>query len=119
MRLLLIALVTVVAAVILAVQNASGVTVELFFWQMEAPLAVLIALSFAAGAFVSWLISMLRLRRMRSRERLLMAQLADVEAAAGPATGQTDDLARPTTSSSSYTEIAPARSRTGAEHTNY
>ncbi len=97
MRLLLVALVIVVAAVILAVQNASGVTLELFFWQMEAPLAVLIALSFAAGAFVSWLISMLRLRRMRSHERLLMAQLADLEAASGPATVRTDSPPGPTT----------------------
>ena len=97
MRLLMLVVVTIVAAVILAVQNASAVSIEVFFWQLEVSLAVLIAFSFAGGAAVSWLISLVRLRRIRSRERALMAQLADAEAAAGSAAKQSDATPTPAT----------------------
>lgn len=73
----------VIAAMTFAVQNAPAVTVNLFLWRFDAPLALVIMACFVAGALVSLLASLpqlYRLHRMRSHERLLTAQLADLEA---------------------------------------
>jgi uncharacterized integral membrane protein len=73
----------VIAAMTFAVQNAPAVTINLFLWRFDAPLALVIMACFAAGALVSLLASIpqvYRLYRMRSHEQLLTAQLADLEA---------------------------------------
>lgn len=72
----------VIAATTFAVQNAPAVTVNLFPWRFDAPLALVITACFAAGALVSLLASvphLYRLYRMRAHERLLRAQAADME----------------------------------------
>jgi uncharacterized integral membrane protein len=73
----------VIAAMTFAVQNAPTVTINLFFWRFDAPLALVITACFAAGVLVSLLASvphLYRLYRMRAHERLLTAQVADLEA---------------------------------------
>lgn len=73
----------VIAAMTFAVQNAPAVTINFFFWRFDAPLALITTACFAAGALVPLLASMphlYRLYRIRSHERLLTAQLADLEA---------------------------------------
>lgn len=77
---LVLALVAILIAVVLALQNAPAVIIRLFFWQVEAPLAVVIAVSFAAGIAISLLASMPQLRRMRARERQLLAKVSDARA---------------------------------------
>lgn len=74
---LVLALIVALIAVVLAVQNAPAVIIRLFFWQVEAPLAVIIAVSFAAGIVVSLLASVPKFRRMRAHERELSARAAD------------------------------------------
>ncbi len=73
----------VIAAMTFAVQNAPGVTINWFFWRFDAPLALVIAACFAAGTLVPLLAlapRLYRLYRMRTYERLLAAQVADLEA---------------------------------------
>jgi uncharacterized integral membrane protein len=73
----------VIAAMTFAVQNAPDVTINWFFWRFDAPLALVIAACFAAGTLVSLLAlapHLYRLYRMRAYERLLTAQVADLEA---------------------------------------
>jgi len=88
---LLVLLVVVIAAVIFAVQNAAVVTINLFFWHINSSLAVVIALCFAIGGIAGVLFVMPRLYRMRSNQRQLRAQLADLGvtevARAGPPRG--------------------------------
>lgn len=76
---IVLALLLLFAAVILAVQNATAVTISFWFWRVDAPLAIIVALSFALGAVGGILLSAPRLYRMRSHERQLRAQLADLD----------------------------------------
>lgn len=72
----------VIAAMTFAVQNAPAVSINLFFWRFDTSLAYAVAACFTAGAFATLLAvlpQLYRLHRMRAHERLLMAQLADLE----------------------------------------
>jgi uncharacterized integral membrane protein len=68
-------------AVIFAVQNAAAVKVTVFFWQLEASLAIMVAICFALGAITAVLMMMPTMFRRRSDERRLQAKIADLEAA--------------------------------------
>lgn len=82
MRLFVI-IVVIFAGVVLAVQNASAVSVQFFFWQGQASLALIVTLCFAIGALLSLLVSMPRIYRMRAHERSLRDRIAQLEAAQG------------------------------------
>ncbi len=82
MRLLAI-IAVILASVVLAVQNASTVVMQFFFWRGEASLALLATLCFAAGALVSLLASLPSIYRMRANEPLLRARIELLEKADG------------------------------------
>ncbi len=74
--------VILIAAMTFAVQNSPAVTINLFVWRFDAPLGLVITACFAAGALISLLAALPQLYRLshtRSHERLLTAQLADLE----------------------------------------
>ena len=73
-------LLLILAAVGLAVQNATGVTITALTWRFEASLALVIAVCVAIGFIAGVLLLLPRLYRMRARERQLRAQLADLGA---------------------------------------
>jgi uncharacterized integral membrane protein len=75
-------LVLILAAVGLAAQNATAVTITVLTWRFEASLALVIAMCVAIGFIAGVLLLLPRLYRMRSRERQLRAQLADLGAPA-------------------------------------
>lgn len=73
----------VIAAMTFAAQNALVVTINLFLWRFDSPLSLVITACFAAGTLVRLLAALpllYQLYRIRSHERLLKAQLADLEA---------------------------------------
>jgi uncharacterized integral membrane protein len=57
--LILLILVTgILAAAILSVQNATGVSLSFFIWRsIQLPVGVMLALCFSAGVALSWLLS--------------------------------------------------------------
>ena len=75
-------LLLVFAAVIFAVQNADVVTVDVLFWKVDASLAIVVALCVTAGMLLGALISVPRIYRMRTEQRRLRAQLAEVDSSA-------------------------------------
>lgn len=77
---LLIVLVVGVVAVVFAVQNVVVVPISVLFWRVEASLAVVIAVCVVLGALLGVLVSVPRILRMRTRERNLRTQLADLGA---------------------------------------
>lgn len=81
MTFILLTLATLVIAVLLAVENAAAVTVNLLAWQLEASLAVIIVLCFALGALGALLAMLPHLRRSRHDERLLRVRVAELEEA--------------------------------------
>ena len=70
-------LLLILAAVGLAVQNATEVTITALTWRFQASLALVIAMCVAIGFMAGVLLLLPRLYRMRARERQLRAQLAD------------------------------------------
>jgi lipopolysaccharide assembly protein A len=76
---LILVLVFLVLAVILAVQNASVVMVQVFIWHLEASLAVIIVLCVAVGAILATLALMPALFRYRRGERRLQIRVAELE----------------------------------------
>jgi putative membrane protein len=91
MRFVLI-LLGMIVAVIFAVQNAMPVNIRLFLWNLNASLAIVVAICFALGAIVAGLMLMPEMFRHRSGERRLQARIADLESVQ-PTTG--DRAARP------------------------
>lgn len=77
----------ILAGVVLAVQNASAVAVQFFFWRGQTSLALTVTLCFAIGALLSLLLSMPRIYRMRAHERSLRDRVSQLEAAAAPPAG--------------------------------
>lgn len=75
---LAITLIIVVLSVVFAVQNADVVTLSVFFWRMEASLAVIIALCFVIGALIAALALTPQLYRRRADERRLRRQLDEL-----------------------------------------
>lgn len=85
----------VIAAMTFAVQNAPTVTINLFIWRFDASLALVVASCFAAGVLATLLAALpqlYQLHRMRSHERSLIAQLADLEAQEMKRTGAGHDF---------------------------
>ncbi len=78
----IILLALMLAATIFAVQNADVVRIDVLFWQLNASLAIVIALCVTAGVLVGILISVPRIYRMRADQRRLRAQLAGLSASA-------------------------------------
>jgi uncharacterized integral membrane protein len=89
--------VSILAAVIFAVQNADVVTIDLLFWKARASLAIVAVGCMAAGVIVGALVLVPRLYRMRAHERRLRTQLADLDMPDAtkrtPATGATSSQA--------------------------
>ena len=78
-----------VAIAIFALQNAGPVTVRFLAWQVEdAPLAAVILISGAVGAFLVSLIGFVQGWKLRGRIRQLEARLRSAEAATSPPTGR-------------------------------
>lgn len=77
----------ILAGVVLAVQNASAVAVQFFFWRGQASLALIVTLCFAFGALLSLLLSMPGIYRMRAHKRSLRDRVSQLEAAAAPPAG--------------------------------
>jgi lipopolysaccharide assembly protein A len=77
---LFLVLVLVVAAVIFAVQNATTVTITVFFWHLQASLAIVVAVCVLMGALGGLLVLTPRLYRMRADRRHLRALLANLAA---------------------------------------
>jgi uncharacterized integral membrane protein len=77
---LLLVLVLMLAAVIFAVQNATTVTITVFFWRLQASLATIAAVCVLVGALGGLLVSIPRLYRMRADRRRLRTLLADLAA---------------------------------------
>lgn len=76
---LILALIGMLVAVIFAVQNAMPVTIKVFFWQLEASLAVVVAVCFALGAIVAAFAVMPEIYKRRSGEKRLQARLATMQ----------------------------------------
>jgi uncharacterized integral membrane protein len=74
----IVALLVLLVAVTLAVQNAAMVTVKVFVWQMQASLAIVVGACVFAGVLIGVLISAPRLRRMRRDHRRLRARLSEL-----------------------------------------
>ncbi|MET0658131.1 MAG: LapA family protein [Steroidobacteraceae bacterium] len=85
MRMVLV-LIALILAVVFAVQNATPVTLNAFFWRFDASLAVMIVLCVALGAILASLAVMPSLYRARGSERRLKARVAELERTAGVAT---------------------------------
>jgi uncharacterized integral membrane protein len=68
---LIAALLIAVLAIVLTLQNAQSVTVHLFLWKVEASLILLLALNFAAGALLVYLLMLLQVRSLRKTVRKL------------------------------------------------
>lgn len=97
MRMVLV-LIALVLAVVFAVQNATPVTLNAFFWRLDASLAVIIVLCVALGAVTASLAVMPSLFRSRSSERKLKARVAELErTATAPVTASSPAVRPPAT----------------------
>ncbi len=67
----IVAVVIAILAIVLTLQNAQIVTVRLFLWKAEASLILLLALNFAAGALLVYLLMLLQVRSLRKTIRKL------------------------------------------------
>lgn len=65
----IIAVTIAILAIVLTLQNAQVVTVHLFLWKAEASLILLLALNFAAGALLVYLLMLLQTRALRKTIR--------------------------------------------------
>lgn len=72
-------LAVIVLAVVFAAQNADVVNLSLLGWNMDASLAVIIVLCFAAGALVAGLALAPGIYRGRSEQRKMSQRLAELE----------------------------------------
>lgn len=77
---LIFALIGMMVAVTFAVQNAAPVAIKVFFWQLEASLAIVVTVCFALGAIVAGIAVIPEIYKRRSGERRLQAKLASLEA---------------------------------------
>ena len=88
-------LTVMILAVMFAVQNAEVVSLDVFFWTLNASLAVIIVLCFAVGALLTALAMAPGMYRSRSGARRLQARVTELENTARP-----DDPAHARTSGS-------------------
>jgi lipopolysaccharide assembly protein A len=93
-------LLLLLAAVVFAAQNAVVVTINVLAWQLNASLAIVVAIAVAVGAIGGILASVPRWYRMRAHEKQLRARLADL--------GDHDDGAAPRGASAAKTATSPA-----------
>ena len=84
MRLVLVILLIVVA-VVLAVQNADVVAINVLWWELRASLAVIIVTGLALGALTALLALAPKLYRQRKSERSLRARIVTLEGGNGAA----------------------------------
>ena len=84
MRLVLVILFMVVA-VVLAVQNADVVAINVLWWELRASLAVIIVTGLALGALTALLALAPKLYRQRKSERSLRARIVTLEGGNGVA----------------------------------
>jgi uncharacterized integral membrane protein len=75
---LIFGLIAMLVAVILAAQNATAVSIDLFAWRITSSLALVIASCFAVGVMVGVLFAMPSLYRTRLHKRRLQTQLAEL-----------------------------------------
>ena len=73
-------LIIMVIAVALAAQNADVATIDVFWLELRAPIALIVAVSFVCGALVTGLVLAPQLFRGRANERKLRARIAALEA---------------------------------------
>ena len=93
-------LLLLLAAVVFAAQNAVVVTINVLAWQLNASLAIVVAIAVAVGAIGGILASVPRLYRMRAHEKRLRARLADL--------GDHDDSAAPHGVTAAKTATSPS-----------
>jgi uncharacterized integral membrane protein len=86
---MVLALIVLIAAVVFAVQNATPVTLNALFWQLEASLAVIIVLCFALGVLSASIAMLPGLLRARNSERRLRARVTELESPANATSTQT------------------------------
>ena len=84
MRLVLVVLFMIVA-VVLAVQNAHVVAINVLGWELRASLAVIIVTGVALGALATLLALAPKLYRQRKSERSLRARIVTLEGSNGAA----------------------------------
>lgn len=73
-----------ILAVILAVQNASSITVMLLFWRVDASLAIVIFLCFGLGALAAAMALMPAWYRKHSALKRLQRRISELEADIDP-----------------------------------
>ncbi|MGE0113529.1 MAG: lipopolysaccharide assembly LapA domain-containing protein [Steroidobacteraceae bacterium] len=88
---LVVILVLLIVVTLFAVQNSVVVTVIFFLWRAEASLAVIITVCFVSGALVAALALAPGIYRLRSQERKLRKELAEIQAISN-VTYKPDDL---------------------------
>lgn len=81
---LIVSLIALIAAVVLAVQNATPVTLNAFFWRLDASLAVIIVLGFAVGALAATIALMPAWFRSHKQVRRLQSRVAELESMPTP-----------------------------------
>lgn len=70
-RRLIISLVFAILVAIFALQNSAEVVIRLFFWSVDTSLALVVILTFSAGALMGLLFSIPARRRRKNAEHLL------------------------------------------------
>jgi uncharacterized integral membrane protein len=73
-------LILMVLAVALAAQNADVATINVFWWELRASIALIVVVCFVFGALVTGLVLAPQLYRRRASERALRARIATLEA---------------------------------------
>ena len=81
---LALVLVAIVLAVVFAAQNADVVNLSLLGWNLDASLAVIIVLCFAAGALITAFAMMPSIYRIRTELRKTKLRVAELESGAEP-----------------------------------
>jgi putative membrane protein len=76
---LILALIIAVIAVIFALQNSATVAITFLFWQFHGSLALLLIISLAVGALITFLALLPGILRGRWSMRKLHKQLAELE----------------------------------------
>ena len=73
-RTLVIILVFIVLVAIFALQNSAEVVIRLWFWSVETSLALVLILTFAAGAILGILVSLGGKKRKKEPERFILKE---------------------------------------------
>jgi putative membrane protein len=74
-RSLIIALILIVLTVVFALQNANPVRIQLFFWEVDYPLAVIIPITLLFGALLGILFSLPAIMKRNDKLEALREQI--------------------------------------------